>query len=180
MLLTKVVVRLEPFTRTTDPFTKLEPFTVNVKAPLPALILAGEILESEGDGLLIASGRAPEVPPPGEGLTTVIEMDPAEAMSLAEIAAVSWVLLTKVVLRIEPFTCTDDPLRKLDPFTVSVTAPPPATAVAGDKLESDGTGLAGLLTVRGRDALVPPPGVATEMERDVAVARSLPGIIAVN
>jgi len=67
VLLTKVVVRLEPFTRTTDPFTKLEPFTVSVKAPLPALTLAGEMLESEGDGLLIASASAPEVPPPGAG-----------------------------------------------------------------------------------------------------------------
>jgi hypothetical protein len=34
-----------------------------------------------------------DVPPPGEGLTTVAEVVPAVAMSLAGAVAVNWVLL---------------------------------------------------------------------------------------
>ncbi len=84
------------------------------------------------------------------------------------------------MLLFEPFTCTTEPFTKLEPFTVSVKAPPPAVVAVGDRLESDGAGLAGFVTVKGRDPLVPPPGVDTEMERDPAVARALAGIVAVN
>ena len=41
-----------------------------------------------------------------------MERVPAEAISLAGIAAVSWVPLTKVVDRLEPLTRTADPLTK--------------------------------------------------------------------
>jgi hypothetical protein len=51
---TKVVVRSEPFQRTTDPLTKFDPLTVSVK-PLPAAVAElGEIDEIEGTGLLAA------------------------------------------------------------------------------------------------------------------------------
>ena len=40
--LTKVVVRFAPFQRTTEPLTKLLPFTVSVKAGPPAAALLGE------------------------------------------------------------------------------------------------------------------------------------------
>jgi hypothetical protein len=143
-------------------------------------MLAGEILESDGRGLLTTRVSAADAPPPGAGFTTETERVPAEAMSPTGMAAVSCVPLTKVVLRLEPFTCTADPFTKFEPFTVSVRAPLPATVVVGDKLEIDGTGLAGLLTVKVRDALVPPPGVDTVMERDPAVASALSGIVAVN
>jgi hypothetical protein len=62
-------------------------------------------------------------------------------MSAAGIAAVACVLLTNVVVRLEPFHCTVVVLRKFAPFTVSVNAAPPAAAEAGLKLEMDGTGL---------------------------------------
>ncbi len=86
MPLTKLVVRLEPLTWTTDPLTKFEPFTVSVKAELPTVVALGEILVSEGTGLLTVRVRDPLVPP---GLTTVIERVPAETMSLAGMAALS-------------------------------------------------------------------------------------------
>ena len=89
-------------------------------------------------------------------------------------------LLTNVVLLFEPFTCTTEPFTKFEPFTVSVKAPPPAMVEVGDRLESDGAGLTGLLTVKGRDPLVPPLGVDTAMERDPADTRALAGIVAVN
>jgi len=177
VLLTKVVVRFAPLARTTEPGMKPLPVSVRVKAALPAETLTGEIVESEGDGLLIVSVKAVEAPPPGAGFAAVIETVPEEATSLAGIAAVSCVLLTKVVLRLEPFTCTRDPFTKFEPFTVSVKVPLPTTTVAGDRLVSDGTGL---LTVKVRDALVPPPGVETVTERDPAVASVLAGIVAVN
>ena len=42
---------------------------------------------------LIVKVRAFDVPPPGEGFTTVTEAVPAVAMSLAGTEAVNWVLL---------------------------------------------------------------------------------------
>ncbi len=87
MLLTKVVVRLEPLTWTTDPLIKFVPFTVRVKAAPPAKVVLGEMLVSVGIGLFTTRANAAEAPP--SGFTTVMERVPAEAMSLAGIAAVS-------------------------------------------------------------------------------------------
>ena len=47
----------------------------------------------------------------------------AVATSAAAIAAVSWVALTKVVVRAAPFQRTLEPLTKLVPVTVSVDSP---------------------------------------------------------
>lgn len=78
---------------------------------------------------------------------------PCAAMSLAGIAAVSWVLLTKVVVRLLPFHCTTELGTKLEPFTVRVKADPLAEVVEGDREVTLGTGL---FTV-GESVLVPPP-----------------------
>ena len=102
VLLLNVVVRLEPFTCTTEPGTKLLPVTVNVNPAPPAIALAGEILANDGGGLLTASGTVPVVEP--SGLITPMARLPVEAMSLAGIVAVSCVELTNVVVRFAPFT----------------------------------------------------------------------------
>jgi len=47
-------------------------------------------------------------------------------------AAVSWVVLTKVVVRAAPFHCTTAPETKLLLCTVKVNAGPPADALLGD------------------------------------------------
>ena len=73
---------------------------------------------------LIVKVRALDTAPPG--FRTVTEALPATAISAAGIAAVSWVALTKVVVRFAPFQRTTEPLTKLLPFTVSVKAGPPA------------------------------------------------------
>jgi hypothetical protein len=70
-----------------------------------------------------------------------METVPKVAMSLAVIAAVNWVLLTKEVLRLEPFHSTDEVLRNPDPFTVKVKEGPPAAALAGEMVLIEGTGL---------------------------------------
>ena len=67
---------------------------------------------------MIVKVRALDTAPPG--FCTVTEALPAAAISAAGIAAVSWVALTKVVVRFAPFQRTTEPLTKLLPFTVSV------------------------------------------------------------
>ena len=51
---------------------KFEPVAVSVKDPLPAVLLLGLILLSEGEGLVTVKFVELEVPPPGLGLRTVI------------------------------------------------------------------------------------------------------------
>src|SRR5688500_9411200 len=67
-----------------------------------------------------------DTPPPGDGLTTVIGKVPAVVRSVARIAAVNCVELTKVVALSAPSKRTTDPDApdtKPLPFTVSVNAP---------------------------------------------------------
>ena len=108
--------RLDPFHRTTDPFTKLVPVTVRVKAAEPAAAVAGLRLVIVGAGFvdLIVNETALEVPPPGAGLRTVTLAVPVVTISVAGIKAVSCVPLTNVVVRLEPFH------RTIEPFTKSV------------------------------------------------------------
>ena len=82
-------------------------------------------------GGVIVKVRALETAP--SGFCTVTEAVPAAAMSVAGICAVSWVALTKVVVRVAPFQRTTELLTKLLPFTVSVKAGPPATALLGER-----------------------------------------------
>ena len=90
--LTKVVVRLEPPHFTTEPFTKLVPVTVRVKADPPAVVEEGLRPPIVGVGLLMVKGWAPEATPPGFNTVTLIV--PATAISAAAIAAVNRVSLT--------------------------------------------------------------------------------------
>ena len=78
-----------------------------------------------------------------------------------------------------PLTLTIEPGTKLLPVRVSVNPALPAVVLAGDMLASAGTGL---LTVKVRAALVPPPEPAllTVIASDPAVARSLAASDAVN
>ncbi len=92
--LTKAVVRVEPFHCTTEPLTKLVPFTVRVKADPPAVADEGLRPVIVGNGLLMVKVCAPEVPPPGAGLETVTLTVPAVVMSEAGIDAVNCVALT--------------------------------------------------------------------------------------
>ena len=65
---------------------------------------------------------------------------PGCAIEVAGTAAVSWVLLTKVVANAAPFKETVAPLKKLVPVTVNVNAGLPAATLAGEMLVIVGTG----------------------------------------
>jgi hypothetical protein len=92
--LTYFVVSPVPFHWTTEAERKFVPFTVRVKAAPPAVALEGEREVAVGAGLPMVKVSAFEVPPPGEGLTTVTEAVPPVAMSLADTAVANCVLLT--------------------------------------------------------------------------------------
>jgi hypothetical protein len=57
VLLTKVVVRVLPFQRTTDEATKFVPVAVSVKAPLPTAAVVGAMELSVGTGLFWAAAE---------------------------------------------------------------------------------------------------------------------------
>jgi hypothetical protein len=105
------------------------------------------IVNVGGGGAEIVKLKAFEAPRLGAGLLTVTLAAPAEAMSPARIEAVSWVVLTKVVARSDPFHRTVAPETKLEPLTVRVNPGSPAFFELGLIPEIDGTGL---LTVRVR------------------------------
>jgi hypothetical protein len=62
-----------------------------VKLVPPAVVDVGDIEDRTGIGLFTVSVWALEVPPPGVGLTTVIDSVPPLAMSAAVIVAVTCV-----------------------------------------------------------------------------------------
>src|SRR5439155_1675655 len=141
-----------------DERMKFVPVSASVKAAPPATTLLGdrEVSVGLGFGAVIVNVCGLELPPPGVGLKTVADAVPAVAMSLAEIAACSRVLLTKVVDRSLPFHRTTDEAMKFVPVAVRVNPAPPATALLGEIELSVGTRL---LIVNVHALELPPPGV---------------------
>jgi hypothetical protein len=125
------------------------PFTVRVKSAAPAVAVAGEMEVRLGIGLPIIRERALETPPGGP-LETVTWAVPIATMSLAGIAAVIWVLLKKVVLRLLPFHCTTELGTNPVPATVRLKPDPPAGVLEGEMELIEGTGFGG-------GWLAPPP-----------------------
>src|SRR5712692_8308464 len=82
-----------------------------------------------------------DVPPPGAGFVTVILNVPAVARSVAGIAAVSCVALTKVVVRPDPLKFTVELETKFVPFTVSVKAASVTDLLVGEMLAVVGVAL---------------------------------------
>ena len=102
--LEKVVVRAEPFQSTTDVGVKPLPFTVSVKFEPPSGSVFGEMLVSDGTGLLIVKLKAGEdKPPPGAGTYTCTDAVPPLAISVAVICVVICVELSTVLVREPPF-----------------------------------------------------------------------------
>src|SRR5580704_4002132 len=118
-----------------------------------------------------------------------IPLQPAAAMSVAVICAVSCVALTNAVVRGLPLKATTEPENggcggiiglgifalpetKFEPFTVSVNAAPLGLAVAGLRLEIRGVFVCVGKTVNGAALMVmPPPGSGFE-----TVTSEVPGV----
>jgi hypothetical protein len=105
-------------------------------------------------GLLTVNVFAALVPPSDPpaaygGLVTVIEYVPTLAISDAGTAAVSAVLLTKVVVKATPTKYMVAPLTKFEPVAANEIELPPAVTVDGEIDESVGVGFVGAaLTVK--------------------------------
>ena len=92
-------------------------------------------------------------------MKTVTATVAALAISLTIMAAVSWVLFTKVVVRELPPHWTDEPEIKFDPLTVKVKAASPAVALGGEIEVRFG---AGFCTGGGEGEPPPPPQLVSE------------------
>jgi hypothetical protein len=156
VLETKVVDRGEPFQFTTEVDTKFVPFTVIVKSELPAEVEVGEIEVVVGMGFVIVNVSAFDVPPPGAGVTTVIEAVPAVAISDAGTIAVNSLEEMNTVESRTPSQSTVEEEKKFDPSMVNINWGPPAVVEVG--LRELRTG-AELRTVNVCAFEVPPPGV---------------------
>lgn len=154
-LFTNVVARAVVFHFTVEPLTKLLPVTVRVNPADPTVTLAGDSPPATGTGLSIVNVKPADVPPLGAGLVTFTCTVPAVPTSAALMDAVSFELLTNVVLRLLPPHSTTAPGTKLLPFTVNVKASLPATALEGESEVATGTGLS---MVKVNVPEVPPPG----------------------
>jgi hypothetical protein len=134
------------------------PFSVSALAPVrlvpvtvtlvPTRPWAGAKLTSVGAGVVTVNVAGADVPPPGAGLVTVMPTVPAAATALAGTSAVSCVAETYVVATNAPLKLTTELFIKPVPFTVSVKALLPATAVLGVRLVIVGTRLSGGVTVK--------------------------------
>ena len=136
----------------------------SVTTPETVLPPVGAVIVTVGGsvsatGLVIVKVLALDTPPPG--LATVTCAVPANAISPAGIAAVSWLEFTYVVARDVPFQRTTEPVTKLLPLTVSVKRGPPLAAVFGEIEASDGTGAETLLIVKVLAFDTLPSGLAT-------------------
>ena len=162
-----------------DAATNPVPLTVSGNAGDPAAIDAGDTPVTLAAGLSISNGPPVDVPPPGAGFTTVTEAVPAARRSLAPIAAVNCVELTKVVARFAPFHCSCELPTKPLPVTVNVNALAPTPADAGKIEAIAGAGFGVIVNVAAVE--VPPPGtgVTTVTSAEPGDRRSLAGIAAV-
>src|SRR3954467_1535994 len=93
--------------------------------------MVGATALTTGAGLLIVKVVASEVPPPGDGLTTVICAVPAADRSAAGIVTDNCVALTYVVGRELPFHCTAEDAMNPEPVSVTWTEVDPMTVDTG-------------------------------------------------
>ena len=144
VLFMKKVGRFVLFTLTTDCGAKFVPVITSVAPADPARTVIGEMEVIVGTllgaGVMVKVREVADVPPPGEEVNTVTVAVPGPAIRLAGTLVVIWLVLRKVVTRAFPFHSTTEPGEKLLPLTVKVNAVPPACAVVGDMVLSDGFG----------------------------------------
>jgi hypothetical protein len=148
-----------------------------VGAFAPATTLVGLNEVTVGTGLFTVMRLALDVPPPGDGFTTVTASVPPAARSAEVSVADICVVLWKVVARPPPFTCTVVAGTKLAPVKVKVADPAPAKTLEGVTCASVGLRLLTTTSTAG-PVEATDPLVAT-MDRVVPLASWLAGTTAV-
>ena len=131
------------------------PLIVRVCAPEPTATEVGEREVIAGTGFPTVKLTAFDVPPPGAGFVTETGNVPAVATSALVRETVSWVLLTKVGVRLEPLKLTVEVFTKPVPLMVRVCAPEPTATEVGEREVIAGTGF---VTVKFTAFDVPPSG----------------------
>src|SRR5579871_1059223 len=119
----------------------------------------------------MVKGRALDLFGPSAGLAAVICAVPAAAMSVAATPILISVLLTKVVLRGDPFHWPMAPFRNPVPVIVSSKAAPPWVALAGFRAFRTGAGF-GFTTLILIEVLAVLPLVSVA----IAVKTRVPGL----
>jgi hypothetical protein len=113
---------------------------VRVCAPEPTATEVGEREVIAGTGFPTEKFTAFDVPPPGAGFVTVTGYVPPVATSALARASVSWVLLTKVGMRLEPLKLTVEALVKPVPVTLRVVSKEPTRTSVGETEDKLGAG----------------------------------------
>src|ERR1700688_3946081 len=123
---------LRPFVTTISSLpSPLKSAVATAIGEVPAASADGTLHEAKEVGLVVSKSTTFDAPPPGVGLTTVIDAVLALAMSEARMVAVNCELLTTVVARDVPFHFTVEPGTKPVPRSVSVKAAPRGGMAAG-------------------------------------------------
>jgi hypothetical protein len=162
--LTNVVTSGAFFQSTKEPARKLVPFTSSVVSAAPAVTLAGLTLMIVGAGLFTSNGTAPDVPPPGDGFTTVTCATVPFASLLAASVTLKLVAELYVVAIAAPFHSTAELETNPDPVIVTGVSVEPALAEEGEIVMMAGTGFkvgGGLIAPAG-----PPPQLAVNHVHD--------------
>ena len=128
-----------------------------------------------GREIKVVKTTGEEVPPPGDGLTTVTLLLPRVWVSVIGTVAVSWFALANVVTSGEPFHRTTEVGTKFEPDKVSVKLGPPIAADAGETPDSVGTGFGTTLIFTAFETNE--PGLLTVTERDPTDAKFAAGIM---
>src|SRR5215475_10353246 len=113
---------------------KFVPATAIMNCPLPARTVFGlsAVIASVGfGGGVICRMAAPDVPPPGAGVNTVMLAAPGFGMFADVILAVNCVALLNVVGRLLPLIRTTDELTKPLPVTIRSKSGLPTRTVVG-------------------------------------------------
>jgi hypothetical protein len=113
---------------------------VRVCAPEPTATEVGEREVIAGTGFPTEKFTALDVPPPGAGFVTETGKVPPVATSVLARASVSWVLLTKVGVRLDPLKLTVEALVKPLPVTVRVVSKEPTRTLVGETEDKLGAG----------------------------------------
>ena len=139
--LTNVVGRVCPFHNTVEFASNPVPATVTT-AGAPCGTLAGINPAIAGVGLITVKPEGAELPPPGAGFTTVIDVAAPAASAAAGTVTCNTVALTNLVANAVPLNEAVEVAMNPLPLSVTTCVGAPATTLVGDTPDTAGVGFA--------------------------------------